>query len=390
MSTQAKPIEDPLYRRIQEALRGRIAQGEWSIGQALPNRRALCAEFGTTRVTLDKAIHELVRDGWLHSAAGSGTYVSAPGAVARARSVARKSRLTRHHYRIGVVLGPNGVPGASEEDIANYFFGPLYQGIRDGLCGKPVGVSYDHVEDGDYDGFCRRSTLDGVIIVAPQLRDLPMLRKLAASDIPFVAVAISSDTTPEDAALPCIDADNRRGAMEAVQHLLDLGHRQIALVNLALSHANHRDRMEGYQQAMARAGVLVHPDHLVLYPEYNLAVFQAQIEDWLKRVLNTPQQPTAIFVCDHLMTLVTLRALRQHGLRVPEDISVIGFDDPLSAADLTPPLTAVRQPTYRLGRRASSLLIRHLEEIGAHSALRGTEKLPTELIVRDSTCAPSC
>jgi DNA-binding LacI/PurR family transcriptional regulator len=382
--------ERPLYRQIQEALRDRITQGEWSTGQALPNRRALCVEFNTTRVTLDKAVQELVQEGWLRTAAGSGTFASAPGATARARSGNGRLHLARHQRRIGVLLGRIGDPSISEEELArqDHYYGPLYKGIRDGFSGKPVAVNYSHVEGGDYDEFCRQSDLDGTIIVASGLDDLPTLRRMAKAGTTFVAVSISSDITAEDRALPCIDVDNRRGAMAAVKHLLDLGHRRIAMVNLANSQSNYQDRMEGYQRAMAMAGIAVHPDNMLIYPAYHLGSFQARVDQWLTRVLSSAHRPTAIFATDYQMTLVTLRVLRQHGVRVPEDMSVVGFDDPIHMADLDPPVTTVRQPTYRLGLRASSIIIRRLEEFGPNSPLHGTEKLPTELIVRSSTCPP--
>ena len=371
----------PLFRRIENALRERVADGTWVVGQALPSRSRLCAEFGTTRVTLDKAIHGLMRAGLLHSARGSGTFVAPPQDLAASPPVLRFAAGSRA-LRIGVVL-ERMTPGCMSEEgwSDNFYFGPLFQGIRDGILGQPVESLYAHLERGECGGFHRDSGLDGMILIAHRLDDLPVLHRLVTEGIQFVAVGLSSQA-PEDTALPCVDTDNVRGASEAVRHLLGLGHRRIALVNLAISQSNHSDRLEGYRRAMAAAGAAVTPSDMVLFPAYDATRFEDHIEEWLLRVRAVGPLPTAIFACDYHMALATLRVLRRHGLRVPEDISLVSFDDPLSAAHLTPALTTVRQPVYRLGRRAAQRLLQTLQ---GNSPLHGMEILPTELIIRDST-----
>lgn len=392
--TDGKTKDGPLYRRIQQELRDRIVQGAWALGQALPNRRILCAEFGTTRVTLDKAINGLVQEGWLRAAAGSGTFVSAPTPSSPTLVTGQNDKAMPRLLRVGVVLGrhtylepDHGDGGAFQIPMDNYFFGPLFHGIREGLSGTSVQVNYAHVEGGDYLGHFQQSGLDGILLIAPTLEDLPALRRLADASVPFVALAISSDASPEDTALPCLDSDNKQGAFDAVQHLLSLGHRRVALINLALSHADHHDRLVGYQRALGAAGLPVVADHMLFAPTYEYATFEGRIEQWLTCVQCIGALPTAIFATDYLMTLATLKVLRRHGLRVPEDISVVGYDDAVSAAHLMPPLTTVRQPTYQMGRQAAQRLLRHLQE-GAAFPLGGTELLANTLIVRESTAPP--
>jgi len=371
----------PLFRRIENALRERIADGTWVVGQALPSRSRLCAEFGTTRVTLDKAILGLVRAGLLHSARGSGTFVAlAPGHTAATPGL--HFAAPPRALRIGVML-ERTTPGSAPEEgwSDNFYFGPLFQGIRDGFLGQPVETLHAHLGRGEYGAFYRDSALDGMVLIAPCLDDLPVLRRLAAEGVRFVAVGISSQD-PADAALPCVDTDNVRGASEAVRHLLGLGHRRIALVNLATANSNHAARLEGYRRTMAAAGLAAPPADMVLFPTHDSGRFEDQIEDWLLRTRAAGPLPTAVFACDYFMALATLRVLRRHGLGVPEDVSLVSFDDPLSAAHLTPPLTTVRQPVYRLGRRAA---LRLLQTLQGESRPQGMEILPTELIVREST-----
>ncbi len=373
---EAKP--EPLYRRIQRAMRGRIAQGDWAAGQPLPSRVQLCEEFRTTRVTLDKAIHELVREGLLRSAKGSGTFIagganpSAPGQPPRT-------------LRLGVVMGQAAPREMLEEPGAdNFYFGPLFQGIRDAVAGQPVDTVFAHYDHPDYVSFCRSNSLDGVLLVTPLLQELPALHALADAGLPFVAVGMSS-SVPADAALPFVDTDNRQGVGDAVRYLLGLGHRRIALVNLATSQANHHDRLEGYCRALTDAGLSVDPRDLLLYPLHESDRLDERIQVWLSQLLASGSLPTAIFASDYFMAISTVRVLRRNGLRVPEDVSVVGFDDPFSAEHLTPALTTVRQPVYQVGHRSARRL---LDALRAGEPPRGLEVFPTRLIVRDSACPP--
>ncbi len=383
----------PLFRRIQQVMRERITQGSWAAGQPLPSRVQLCAEFATTRVTLDKAIHELVREGLLRSAKGSGTFVASEQSAGE-QSAGEQSApepASPRILRLGVMMSQDAVPGETQEKSSreksgtdNLYFGPLFQGIRDAVIGKPVETVYAYYSRSDYAAFYRENALDGVLLIAPLLQELPALRALATARILFVAAGISSDD-PADGTLPFVDADNRQGAADAVAHLLALGHRRIALVNLATAQANHHDRLEGYRRALAAADMLADPHDLLLYPIHEQGRLEERIQAWLSHLLSSGSLPTAIFACDYFMAVATMRVLRRSGLRVPEDVSVVGFDDPFSAEHLTPALTAVRQPIYEIGRRAAQRL---LDALAAGTTARGMEIFPTRLIVRDSACPP--
>ena len=367
--------DGPLYRRIQNTLRGRIRKGDWPPGQALPTRRVLCSEFGTTQVTLDKAIEGLVREGLLRAARGSGTFVAA--APVRA-------------LRIGVVIKRSGPEETLEEHWDdNFYFGPLFRGIRDGVSGQPVEVLHSNIESGDYAEFAREMALDGMILILPALADVPKLHALAAAGVIYVTAGFST-SDPADAALPCVDTDNRQAAGDAVTHLLELGHRRIAIINLETSHGNHHDRLEGYFAALASAGLAVVPDDLVLYPKHSVDRYDPYIDSWLTRVEASGNLPTAIFACDYFTALATLRVLRRHTLRVPEDISLLAFDDPLSAAHLTPPLTTVRQPVYQMGLLAAQRILAALQPDNppAASVVQGKQILLNTLVIRESTCPP--
>ena len=365
-----KTGEALLYRQIQAGMRARIADGAWLSGQGIPNRTQLCREFSTTRVTLDKAILGLVTEGLLRSAGRVGTFVSLP-----------EERAARTR-RIGVILAKDTILAPDTSWCSeNLYFGPLFQGIRDGVSGASVETTFAHLYHTEYVQFCRDNTMDGLILIALRSLQIPALHNLQKEGIFFVAPGISS-IDPADAELPCQDTDNRQGARDAALHLLELGHRNIALVTLATTLSNFNDRQQGYLHALAEAGLVLDPGNVLLIAEQDADRFDACMDDWTTRAVAAGTVPTAILVGDYAMTLTMLRVLRRHQLRVPEDVSIVGFDDPFSAEHLTPPLTTVRQPIYQMGRRATERL---LAGIRGGQPPRGGELLRTELIVREST-----
>lgn len=369
----------PLYRRIQAELRKRIADGDLKPGQALPSRNALTAEFGTTRVTLDKAIQQLVDDGVLTSTKGSGTYVADAGQPTRPSS--------RKPLRIGIVLGLQTPPTLTprDDDVDHIFFGPVFRGISDALSGKPVEIAYLHIPVSQCVDAYRSADLDALLLVTPAVEDLPSMVRLQNAGVPFVALSISSKR-PEHRQLPFVDASNRDGGHIAANYLIDLGHRRIACVNLATSHANHRDRMDGFRDALVEAGLPCGEDVFVLHDRYAIEQFDPVVDKWVERMMSNGTMPTAVFACDFTMTLKTLAVLRRRGFEIPADISLVGFDDPLTAEHLTPPLTTVRQPTYAIGHRAATRLLASL--LDGRGTITGYESLPVDLIVRRSASAP--
>lgn len=150
------------------------------------------------------------------------------------------------------------------------------------------------------------------------------------------------------------------------------------MINLDLKQTDLLRRWEAFQKLMGDAGYRLDPRWELLFPDRRLGVREEVVRQWLDSV----PLPTAIFAADYETTLVVLKVLRERGLRVPDDISVVGFDDPASAAFLDPPLTTVRQPVEQLGRRAVQKLTDALRK-GVMP--EGTELLTPELIVRRST-----
>ena len=180
--------------------------------------------------------------------------------------------------------------------------------------------------------------------------------------------------------IPSVSAAHTSGADQAMQHLLGLGHRRIAAVTGPAGRVATDDRRRGYHAALASAGIMPDPA-LEVEGDFEVAGgFKAG--DYLFELRDPP---TAVFAFNDNLAIGVIQAARARGLRVPEDVSVVGFDDLEYATIVTPPLTTIRQPLAEMGRTAVSMLVRLLERQRFETL---HVELGTRLIVRHSTAAP--
>ena len=225
-----------------------------------------------------------------------------------------------------------------------------------------------------YERFVRNKVADGALVVetASGKAGGEMLFK---QDYPFVGLGYSEGTSCPYA----VHANDREGARTATNHLLAKGHRSIGIINGPSSGAIFatEERLIGYKQALSEAGILFNPI-LMVYGDYTRASGQAATE----QLLGLPDPPTAIFALNDRMAMGAIRTIHASGLRVPEDIAVVGFDDIPTAADFSPALTTVRQPSKEVGQVAAQIL---LKLIAGEPVTEKEVVLPAELIIRQST-----
>ncbi|GKQ40780.1 LacI family DNA-binding transcriptional regulator [Streptomyces sp. A012304] len=213
----------------------------------------------------------------------------------------------------------------------------------------------------------------GLIIVISMLAEEDQ-RRIVEQRLPVVLVDPLSAPSPE---IPSIGVTNWSGARDAVQHLLGLGHTRIGMVAGRSHSLAGAARLHGYRAALEEAGI-----------GYDPAIVRSTDFDYDEalaatlQMLRTEQPPTAVFAASDAQALGVLEAARQQGLRVPEELSVMSFDDTLVAAMACPPLSAVRQPFEELGREATRVLLQTAE--GRPPASPRIE-LATELVLRTST-----
>lgn len=219
-----------------------------------------------------------------------------------------------------------------------------------------------------------RQISDGVIAVLPL--EFGYLGELASINIPVITV----DHRGEHAEFPSVATDCYEGARTAVKHLADLGHRRIAYIAGDERLASARDRHRAYIETMAQYGFGVDPLLMLAGDFTQNGGFKATM-----RLLSLENPPTAIFAANDLSAFGAIAAIREAGLRVPDDISVIGFDDIPAASQFFPKLTTVRQPLHQIGRSAVNTL---LALIAGLEPVSPQVTLPTELVVRASTASP--
>jgi LacI family transcriptional regulator len=200
---------------------------------------------------------------------------------------------------------------------------------------------------------------------------------LAALGLPVVHV---DPANPLDDATVSVGSTNFSGGVQATRHLLELGHRRIAFAGGAPTFQPSAERLQGYLSALRAAGVAA-DETLVRARAHTFEAGVAMADD----LLALPDPPTAVFAASDSIALGVLASAQRHGLRVPDDLSVVGFDDTSAAVSSAPALTTVRQPVVEMGRVAlrTVLQLARGEAVDAHHV-----QLSTTLVVREST-APS-
>jgi LacI family transcriptional regulator len=229
---------------------------------------------------------------------------------------------------------------------------------------------------GDVVGWERRylsrlsgTLIDGAVLVTPTVVD-------AEHGAPVVAV----DPHTGSSDFPTVDADSLRGGRLATEHLLSLGHRRIALLAGRPDLQSATLREQGYRDALAAAGIPF-ADSLVRVGGYDAELSKRAAHE----LLTSPQRPTAVFAANDVTAIATIEVALSIGLRVPEDVSVVGFDNIPESALCIPPLTTVNQPIRTMGECAVEMLIQLIRK---QPVERTHVTLATELVVRASTTPP--
>jgi LacI family transcriptional regulator len=217
----------------------------------------------------------------------------------------------------------------------------------------------------------------GAIIVTSRLTRTDQ-RNLARARVPYVLIDPAAELPSPEVAT--VGATNWAGGLSATHHLLGLGHRRIAVIGGPVAMLCSRARISGYSAALASAGVEVHPVLIRHASFHHAGGYEAARE-----LFELPEPPTAIFAGSDEQAFGVAEAARVTGRRIPEDLSVVGFDDLPISRWFSPPLTTVRQPLAEMGRTAAAMLSAMIDGREPHG--RQVE-LATELVVRSSTASP--
>jgi LacI family transcriptional regulator len=279
--------------------------------------------------------------------------------------------------------GRTGAIALVVPDITNPFFAAVVRGAESVSSAEGYTVFLSNTDESpEREAAVLEDLLGRVdgIILGPASEDdeNPLAVHRAGVPLVFIDREIHGSAVDFDTVL----VDNRGGARGAVEHLVGLGHRRIAIISGPLESTPGRERFEGFSAAMAAAGLDLPDNHVQFGAFREREAYQAML-----RLLALPNPPTAVFVGNNLMTIGALHAVRDMAVRVPDELSIIGFDDHVFADLLAPPLTVVSRPMEDQGVLAMRLLLNRLE--GRADATPRRIVLDTELTIRGSTGPPT-
>jgi LacI family repressor for deo operon, udp, cdd, tsx, nupC, and nupG len=266
-------------------------------------------------------------------------------------------------------------------DIANPFFAQILQGAEDAA--QAAGYAFllgdtQHQRDRDerYAQMLRRNEADGLIVLGHRL---PPTAREIVKQLGAAAPVVNGCEFDPALGIPSVHIDNTAAARVVMDHLYELGHERIAVVGGPPDNPLHQQRLEGARAAGKARGRL---RQLTVVPgDFSLESGQAAAKELLARA----PAPTAIFCFSDQMALGALAACRDLDIRVPDELSIVGFDDLASSSYLTPPLTTIRQPMREIGVRAVNLLLAIIENVDVPRQ----QTLDFRLMLRGSTGVPA-
>ncbi len=369
----SKDSSVPLHIQLLNNMRHRILSGKWSAGSRVPSENTLQNLLGISRSTIRQAINAAKAEGLLVSVPGKGTFVS------------QNANKPGSSPFIGFVI-PYFHSGFDSQLLRGAESALRAQGYRVIFCNSERRLQEEN-------RLLRLLLQDHVagVLIWPVMDDNPTryLFDLIRQGIPVSLMDRSLPGLSADVVL----CDNFHGGHAATQHLIAIGHRRIAF--MAYPHLNLlpiAERWRGYQQAMREAGLEPQPPTLIgseqeISTDYALRSYTNANSEDIKQVQHyfaNPQRATAIFAMNDLLALQVLRAAELAHIRVPQELSVVGFDDMDFTSHLEIPLTTVAQEPFELGRQAAQMLLQRI----AHPEPPPRQiVLPTRLIVRASTAS---
>jgi len=349
-----------LAEKVASVLRDQIRQGEYAAGERLQNERELSRRFEVSRGTVRQALKLLESERLVIRQQGRGTFVCGPAyAPVRGNKASLIAAMVyEKEYYFGGVLS-----AASSQAATRGYMLTTGSNMTEELESR-------HLEAFINSGVC------GVVLVPKVEHSQKAYDRLVAENIPVVLL----DTTVTDREEDFVRVDNQQGIYLATRHLIDLGHRRIGYIGHARPEnvAGQWDRLSGFLKTCKQAGIDVPED-------WRMQITDDDFQPALRTILRQQDGPTAIVAYNDIWAVRVIRTARDMGIRVPEDLSVTGFDDSALARNYDIPVTSVHPEPSELGAAAVDLLIEKIEKPRTRPK-RSILILP-HLEVRQSTAA---
>ncbi|HOK55946.1 MAG TPA: GntR family transcriptional regulator [bacterium] len=353
----------PFYKQIKEEILKKIEKGEYKVGDKIPSISELSKIYNVSNIVVRQALGELVKEGYLEGIPGKGTFVKE-----------KREEIKRDEKLVGLIF---------TEMVGNPFFAEIFTGIESVLSSygyhMVISVSYNIVErEKRFLKEYMERGVRGIIITPTEVNrtviDNEIFSELQRQNIPVIFV----DRKIEGIDFDYISSDNVEGGYIATKYLISLGHKRIGII-LGINANTVRDRLEGYKKALQEYDIIFDP--LLVRRSFAELQYEEAGYNNTMDLLHLKEPPTAIFACNEAIAIGIYRACFELGLNIPDDLSVIGYDNLPFTSSLNPPLTTINQKKREMGEEAARILISRIN--GDKS---GPKKIifKTELIERNS------
>lgn len=357
--------QSPKYLQLKEEILSWIAGGRFRPGDKLPSENELAEQFDLSRQTVRQSIGELVQEGWLAREQGKGTFVS------RLRA---ERRNTSGNRTVGIIT----------TYISDYIFPSIVRGVESALKERGYRLllsSTDNRKDRERESLemMLSHSVSGLIVEPTKSAEgNPNFDNYLAIEDHGIPLLMINEKYP-DLEYPCIRMDDEAGGYMAANHLLQLGHRRIAGFFKTDDLQGVR-RMKGFLRACREQHLPA--DHSTVV-RYSTEDKEQRPQDALRELLQSADRPTAIACYNDQLAVAFLDLIREFGLRIPEDLSLIGYDDSYLATATEIKLTTIEHPKSDMGEQAAKVLLSKMEK---QADAEGKEILyAPKLVVRQST-----
>jgi DNA-binding LacI/PurR family transcriptional regulator len=353
-----------------EDIKVRIGRGEYSADEPLPSQTELAKIYNTSEITSRRALTELANEGLVYRVRGKGTFIS----LQDTKELSNDKNLIKQIYLAH--------PSMPMEMFNHRFFSELIKGIQ--KVSTENGIKFNLLDIGDKGVLPEQEEHSGYILIPFDRMNPDLLYSWKSQMSRLVTVHYYYPQFQ----IPYVIVDNVTGGFLATQHLLSIGHRNIGIILRGKSflelNQDYSLRLHGYRLALSQYEIPFDPSLVAI-----IGADSADMDSGYhgaKQLLSQKNPPSAIFATSDYKAIGAIQAVEEAGLRIPKDISIIGYDDIFVSPYVSPSLSTVKQNTFTVGQKAAEMLLFDGEKIKKGELLK--EEVIPELIVRESTGPP--
>ncbi len=321
---KSSPI--PLYIQLESVLRNKISN-KLGVNAPLGTIKELCKRYDVSAITVKRALKELANAGIINRIKSKGNFVL------------KQPSLKSDKKIMGFVSN------RSPHRLLNPMYAKIFEGAHSVLSKKDMPLYFHSTPVTALEKITSSNNMIGFILAG--VCDYRLYEAFIGVNTNFVLVDVSSNI------FPSVLTDNERGGKLATEYLIKQGHKNIAIFNGNLEDETFKGRFDGYKKALKKHNIKLRDDYVM----DALRILPNQRKDCISKLLNTKPKPTAIFFTADEYAFGFMLVLKELSIRVPEDMSVIGYNDVEESSHTEPSLTTIKQPMFEIGQRAACMLI---------------------------------